>query len=421
MLSKLGTIDFWAMNLKNQLTRTPYLVLFMVLISVGIGTASALVTITLAGDVIVTDGFTVDTDTLIVDSVSNRVGIGQVSPSQKLDVNGDMLVRGDLRVGTNDPNNDDFIFFDDGTETLMWQNTNSQFELSDGLLANGDLITTTDVEGEAFVIGPSNSGDNDFIFFDFISEHLVWDDAVNRFEFSNDLGIGTDLGTDNDFIYFDSGTSRWLAWDNAQTRFEFNDELSVNGPINTGVSTSIFPYNSIGATSASAADISNVLDLSVSDSLEVGDDIYLGRSEGDSDIKFFDGGVSDGERIQWDDSADAFEVSDDFTVFGKLTAASIDPAYISYSGETHDSIKQMSLEVSDHEDVMQFWNKDNNRFEVYVIAQDTFYTFEGKEVKYLSTGIPENSAINRLAEFEEQEKIRKANPEVGDPEPETEE
>ena len=234
MLSKLGTIDFWAMNLKNQLTRTPYLVLFMVLISVGIGTASALVTITLAGDVIVTDGFTVDTDTLIVDSVSNRVGIGQVSPSQKLDVNGDMLVRGDLRVGTNDPNNDDFIFFDDGTETLMWQNTNSQFELSDGLLANGDLITTTDVEGETFVIGPSNSGDNDFIFFDFISEHLVWDDIGNRFEFSNDLGIGTDLGTDDDSLYFDSGTDESLTWKNNDNRFELSNDLFVDGDVEIG-------------------------------------------------------------------------------------------------------------------------------------------------------------------------------------------
>ena len=42
------------MDWKNQLTRTPYLVLFIVLISVGVGTASALITITLAGDVIIT-------------------------------------------------------------------------------------------------------------------------------------------------------------------------------------------------------------------------------------------------------------------------------------------------------------------------------------------------------------------------------
>jgi len=42
------------MDWKNQLTKTPYLVLFIVLIVVGVGTASALITITLAGDVVVT-------------------------------------------------------------------------------------------------------------------------------------------------------------------------------------------------------------------------------------------------------------------------------------------------------------------------------------------------------------------------------
>ena len=42
------------MDWKNQLTKTPYLVLFIVLITVGVGTASALITITLSGDVVIT-------------------------------------------------------------------------------------------------------------------------------------------------------------------------------------------------------------------------------------------------------------------------------------------------------------------------------------------------------------------------------
>ncbi len=42
------------MDLKNRLTKTPYLVLFIVLIAIGVGTASALITITLAGDVVIT-------------------------------------------------------------------------------------------------------------------------------------------------------------------------------------------------------------------------------------------------------------------------------------------------------------------------------------------------------------------------------
>ena len=69
---------FMAMDWKNQLTKTPYLVLFIVLISIGVGTASALFTITLAGDVHVT---------------------------------GNTILDGDLSVGTNNPNDDDFIKF----------------------------------------------------------------------------------------------------------------------------------------------------------------------------------------------------------------------------------------------------------------------------------------------------------------------
>jgi hypothetical protein len=42
------------MGWKNKLTRTPYLVLFVVLIAIGVGTASAIITITLSGNVVIT-------------------------------------------------------------------------------------------------------------------------------------------------------------------------------------------------------------------------------------------------------------------------------------------------------------------------------------------------------------------------------
>jgi len=49
--------------LRSYLIQTSYLVLFIVLISIGVGTASALVTITLDGDVLVTGDLTVDGST----------------------------------------------------------------------------------------------------------------------------------------------------------------------------------------------------------------------------------------------------------------------------------------------------------------------------------------------------------------------
>ena len=84
------------MEWKHSLTRTPYLVLFVVLIAIGVGTASAMITITLAGNVVITDDLTVDTDTLVVDSINNEVGIGTNSPNSKLHVAGDAQIDGNV-------------------------------------------------------------------------------------------------------------------------------------------------------------------------------------------------------------------------------------------------------------------------------------------------------------------------------------
>ena len=75
----------------GRFTSTPYLVLFILLGAVGVGAASALMTITLSGNVVVTDDLTVDTDTLVVDSTNDRVGIGTSSPDEELEVVGNIL------------------------------------------------------------------------------------------------------------------------------------------------------------------------------------------------------------------------------------------------------------------------------------------------------------------------------------------
>ena len=64
-----------AMEWKNQLTRTPYLVLFIILISVGVGTASALITITLAGNVVVTDDLLVQGDVSVDGTITGALNV----------------------------------------------------------------------------------------------------------------------------------------------------------------------------------------------------------------------------------------------------------------------------------------------------------------------------------------------------------
>lgn len=63
---------------------------------------------------------------------------------------------------------------------------------------------------------------------------------------------------------------------------------------------------------------------------------------------------------------------------GKVTIRQLDPDYISYSKESHESIREYSRNVEDHEAVMQFWNGEAHRMEIYDISQDAFYTFNGE-------------------------------------------
>ena len=56
------------MSWKNQLTKTPYLTIFIFLAAIGIGTASAIMTITLAGDVIIEGNTQIDNN-LNVDGI----------------------------------------------------------------------------------------------------------------------------------------------------------------------------------------------------------------------------------------------------------------------------------------------------------------------------------------------------------------
>ena len=482
----------------------------------GVGTASALITITLAGDV---------------------------------HVLGEMKIDETLLMGTDNPNDDDGIRFDDGSEVLFWDESETQFEFTDAIVTSGviqagnagvdvnynriglgtsdifgannqDLLVSGDLEindilyadGDIYV--GTNDATDDTICMDdnLCSAKLLWDESETQFEFSdavvtpgviqagnagadvaynrigtgtsdsgfvtvnNDLFIQGNIETNSDFyadqaiyvggntiddaIFFEGGTE-WFFWDSdVPGFFQISDDLFLDGVIQVG--SGVFTtYNRIGAGTAQS--LEDTEDLFVADEIELGgdlfadgdiwvgtddgtdndiihfddgakvlrwdnaqsrfefdeqlavDELFIGTDNVDHDIEFFTGGSPSGERFQWDESANAFEVSDDFTVFGKLTATlGVDPPYVSFSAETHDSIKQLAQNVEEHEVVMQFWNKDNNRFEVYVILQDAFYTLDGKEVKYQSSGIPENSAINRQAKFEEQEKIESLETEIQD-------
>ncbi len=76
------------------------------------------------------------------------------------------------------------------------------------------------------------------------------------------------------------------------------------------------------------------------------------------------------------------DTSGNLHVFGKATiTGGVDPPYISFSDESHESIRTFAKDVDEHEKVMQFWNRAAHRMEVYVIEEDRFYTVTGELVE----------------------------------------
>jgi len=222
-----------------NLTKTPYLVLFTILIAIG----AYAVTITIAGDLKL-DGLLLDntnsagtsgqfltstgsgvewTSTApgsgTVTSVGSGTGLtgGPITSAGSLSIDtavvpqlgtsnfftNDMTVDGNLLVneGSFTVNqaaifnnfidltgtsaiDDDTIFFDDGTtDFLMWDESENEFAFSKGLAIDGVL----DLTG-------SSTTDQDIIQFDQVGEagsSLFWDDGSDSFVFTNDLRISS--------------------------------------------------------------------------------------------------------------------------------------------------------------------------------------------------------------------------------------
>ena len=174
------------MEWKNNLTRTPYLVLFVVLIAICVGTASAMITITLAGNVVITDNLIVDTDTLVVDSTANNVGIGTNTPQQELDVDGNVLVQDDLYVGTSTGNDDDRIYVDDGSNWFSWTDGSDRFKVTNDFNIDGVL----DAGGQSTAVPYNRIGFHQ-------TDHGL--STENDLFVHNDFEVDGDIFADGDF------------------------------------------------------------------------------------------------------------------------------------------------------------------------------------------------------------------------------
>ena len=109
----------------------------------------------------------IDTNTLVIDSTNNRVGIKNASPTVELDVVGDVKVAGDINFGDNDKANfgasNDLQIFHDGTNSVI-QDTGtgslivkgSNFIRMTGQSNGYTLADFVDTTGEAKLFYQSN-------------------------------------------------------------------------------------------------------------------------------------------------------------------------------------------------------------------------------------------------------------------------
>lgn len=95
----------------------------------------------------------------------------------------------------------------------------------------------------------------------------------NIYANSGNLYIGTDSGTDDDYLLMDSG-NEYLMWDEVPHRFCLTDDLTVTGALHTGTSDTTTLYNRFGDYTSSNNDMTNNGDVYINNDLEVGGTIY---------------------------------------------------------------------------------------------------------------------------------------------------
>lgn len=145
--------------------------------------------------------------------------------------------------------------------------------------------------------------------------------------------IGSASSTDDDVVYFDNGSNEAMRWDDASNRFEFTDDLQVAGALTAGpTDASPATYNQFRSLASSAPvsnDMSSRGDLFIGYDLEVGGEIYADRilymlgsaaagADVDQTIYFYNADNRAGEYLRWNDFESRFDISAPLRVRGTL-------------------------------------------------------------------------------------------------------
>ena len=183
-----------------------------------------------------------------------------------------------------------------------------------------------------------NEGEGDGRYVNTSGDSMNGDLTVTGHIYGNgDLYAGTNLTTDNDFLFMDGGPgveNEYFAWIDGQNTFWTTNDLALNGVLQTGGIQANLGYNRFGGGTAISSNLTDGSDVLVSDDLDVVDDVHIGgaltvgstlRSDGnlylgtgdgsDNDYIYMDGS---NEALFWSESEDRFRFSDDLYLSGGL-------------------------------------------------------------------------------------------------------
>jgi hypothetical protein len=152
-----------------------------------------------AGNVHIGRGLFVDTDTLVVDSTTDRVGIGKTNPDATLDVDGDAIIRGDLSVlGTTTTIDTDHLRVQDPIIELGKDNTTSP-GVDLGLImtrpsGSSNVAVIFDENTDTLKLGYTNGGASDTT--------ITMDSAPLSVNVNGNLSVtsNVEVGTANLFV-----------------------------------------------------------------------------------------------------------------------------------------------------------------------------------------------------------------------------
>jgi hypothetical protein len=300
-------------------------------------------------------------------TTSGNVGIGTSSPNEKLTVEGTLSL-GETTAPTSTT----------GYGKLYVKSSDSKLYFQDDGGSEYDLTAASGIGG---------SGSSGYIP-QFIGPTTIADSVIRQN--GGKIGIGTwnpgaklDIHTD----WGDGGSLTVGHPDNAATR----DFAIAFGAYTTASGKKSF---AVGERSVAAGE--NAIAMGhyatvtqfATDSIALGDGITV-SGDGSVGIGLGSGGtVTQSNTLAimggWVGIAKvsptcALDVVGDIRLTGKLTASGgVDPPYVSYSNESHESIRVYAEEVEDHEEIMLFWNGEASRMQIYNISEDSFYTITGE-------------------------------------------